>query len=152
MIPATRALSAEILQDRHLCIRFERKVLFAANNCWNFQGGKNQSGYGMVHYRGRSQLAHRIAYQIYIGKIPQGICVLHACDNRICCNPAHLWLGDNNNNTQDMVGKGRHHKRLTREQIDLALEELKKGRTQASIAEELKVTRSAITKLAARRL
>ena len=50
---------------------------------------------------------HRVAWALFRGPIPKGMCVLHYCDNRPCCNPDHLYLGTNANNTADMLARGR---------------------------------------------
>jgi hypothetical protein len=58
-------------------------------------------------FRRTSTTAHRIAYREWVGPIPKGNLVLHRCDNRVCVNPAHLFLGTQRDNIRDMVKKGR---------------------------------------------
>lgn len=55
----------------------------------------------------KAKRAHRIAYELFIGKIPGGLFVCHSCDNPICTNPKHLWTGTNTQNVMDSIKKGR---------------------------------------------
>jgi hypothetical protein len=75
--------------------------------CWVWGGCCFPKGYGRFLKGGKCVQAHRAAYEIAIGEIPDGLCVCHSCDNRTCVNPAHLWLGTYNDNNQDRVKKGR---------------------------------------------
>lgn len=78
------------------------------NNCWEWMASTDgHFGYGQCKFRGTVQRAHRIAYTITYGEIPEGFCVLHHCDNPRCVNPAHLFLGSIAENNQDMFCKGR---------------------------------------------
>ena len=80
------------------------------DDCWNWTACKTTTGYGMLGHRGDGKhrwRAHRMAYFLTHGKIPKGMCVLHRCDNRLCCNPKHLWLGTYKDNARDMWAKGR---------------------------------------------
>jgi len=89
-----------------LTIRFWDKVQTTAN-CWYWIGAVNNKGYGRININGKSQLAHRISFEMTYGKIDKGIKVLHTCDNTYCVNPQHLWLGTQKDNARDMSKKGR---------------------------------------------
>lgn len=69
-----------------------------------------------MRVRGRMIKAHRAAWMAATGReIAAGMCVLHKCDNPRCCNPAHLWLGTNPENTRDKVEKGRQYRPTNRD-------------------------------------
>lgn len=89
--------------------RFWAKVDTAGgiDACWPWSGNRIAKGYGIFTHRGRNAGAHRTAYQYAVGQIPDGLWVLHRCDNPPCCNPAHLWLGTATDNNRDMIAKGR---------------------------------------------
>lgn len=75
------------LSDRLLT----KVVCDVATKCWNFTGHRNRDGYGMLAIGHRAtDRTHRIAYQLFTGPIPQGHEIHHVCENRGCCNPAHL--------------------------------------------------------------
>lgn len=76
--------------------------------CWLWMGGCTQSGYGRFSIHSRMHRAHRVAWELTNGPIPEGICVLHRCDNPPCVRPSHLWLGTAADNQRDCVIKGRH--------------------------------------------
>lgn len=87
--------------------RFWAKVR-KSSNCWEWTGAKNTKGYGNVSvWKVGTFKAHRIAWQLSYGPIPDGKCVLHHCDNPGCVRPDHLWLGTNLDNIRDMWKKGR---------------------------------------------
>ena len=82
-------------------------------DCWEWQGGINNSGpgYGMIRDNDIKGMrtTHRVSYEIANGSIPKGKCVLHKCDNTLCVNPDHLWCGTRLENTRDMIQKKRHN-------------------------------------------
>jgi hypothetical protein len=75
--------------------------------CWIWTALTNEDGYGRFWSKGSHVYAHRFAWQLVNGEIPAGMKVLHSCDNPPCCNPAHLSLGTQLENIQDMLSKGR---------------------------------------------
>ena len=87
--------------------RFWGKVdIKGKDDCWNWTAGKKSGGYG-AYYCGYMEEAHRFSYMLAFGGIPNGLCVCHACDNTLCCNPNHLWAGTRNANNLDRDRKGR---------------------------------------------
>ena len=88
---------------------FYRRVSVEKTGCWHWTGGKrSRDNYGAMHVGGNNQmLAHRVSWLIYNGHIPDGLHVCHTCDNPICVNPNHLFLGDDAVNMGDCRAKGR---------------------------------------------
>lgn len=88
--------------------RFWKKVVKnGPDKCWGWRGGVADFGYGRFRIFGTHKTAHRISYVLEFGEIKHGLWVLHRCDNPPCCNPAHLFLGTQQDNSDDMVSKGR---------------------------------------------
>lgn len=86
---------------------WQRVKITGKRDCWNWTAGKNSNGYGRLRFRRRQDMAHRVAAILSFGDIPPGLLACHKCDNRICCNPAHLFLGTHKDNQHDCVVKGR---------------------------------------------
>lgn len=75
--------------------------------CTLWLGPRARRGYGITRWNGKTRQAHRIAYELGIGPIPRGLCVLHRCDTPPCVNPAHLFVGTQQDNVADRDAKGR---------------------------------------------
>ena len=81
------------------------------DSCWEWQRATNAQGYGWLWWVDYNRLAHRVVWELTQGSIPDGLFVLHTCDNPPCVNPKHLWLGTKRANAQDRERKGRGHDR-----------------------------------------
>lgn len=119
------------------------------SGCWEW-AGTIQHGYGKLMLAGRNIRAHRLAYETWIGPIPEGYLVMHSCDNPPCINPAHLSLGTPLDNMRDKVVKGRHRfavgvncgsSRLTPETVvAMRIRRSRDGLTYQAIADEFNIS------------
>ncbi len=85
-------------------------VIDDPDSCWLWKGSKNNKGYGQIKSEyGKNVLAHRVSYAIYhnIQYVERGDVIRHSCDNPACVNPAHLLIGTQQDNVNDMVERGR---------------------------------------------
>jgi len=114
--------------------------------CLVWTGARCHGGYGNVTFNGRTWLAHRLAYTAWRGEIPKGLYVCHRCDNRQCVAVDHLFLGTPQENTADMMrkGRGRWRSRLTVAQVIEIKRRLVDGETCGVIAREHGVSVAAI--------
>jgi hypothetical protein len=80
-----------------------------ASECWEWTGARmNAAWHGQWRSsEGKHELAHRAAWRLFVGPIPDGLQVLHRCDNPVCVNPSHLFLGTQADNCRDMWAKNR---------------------------------------------
>ena len=124
------------------------------DGCWLWTGATTYYGYGSIDIDGRPYRAHRLSWELHNGSIPEGLNVLHTCDNPPCVRPDHLWLGTHAENMRDRDFKGRlvpppirrgedaNAAKLTAEQV-LAIRE--DTRSLRLIAADYDVSRSAIS-------
>ena len=131
-------------------------------SCWIWRGALGSDGYGAIQIAMRSKKTHRVSWEMAHGAIPDGMCVLHQCDNRACVKPGHLFLGTRLDNNRDRVLKGRsasgdrhgththpevfrgtrvHTAKLTEEQVRLIRSS---SGTQVGLAERFGVSRRTI--------
>lgn len=139
--------------------RFWDKV-DATGECWVWTGARNHRGYGdFTIERGDHRLAHRFAWEFENGPIPDGLFVLHSCDNPPCVRIEHLFLGSNHDNVTDMVAKGRNRKGSSKPNASLNEElvtEIRQrysdgGVTQRGLAAEYGVSYGVIQTVVTRR-
>lgn len=102
--------------------RFNKKVSKAANGCMVWTASVHDDGYGHFSIKYRNIRAHRFAFMVYRGPIPEGMFVCHSCDNPICVNPEHLWLGTaiENNKDKELKGRQAHGDRCRNTKLSLA--------------------------------
>ena|ERR1700734_3169973 len=93
------------------------KAVIKHDGCWEWTKATAKHGYGMIGTGRIVVTAHRVSWEIHFGPIPEGIDVLHKCDNPPCSNPDHLFLGDHADNMADAVRKWRNARKLSKEQF-----------------------------------
>lgn len=95
-----------------VCERLCAKTV-VVGECWVWTGTTTAGGYGRLWFVTRKDLDHRISWLLSYGDIPDGMCVLHHCDNPPCIRPEHLFIGSHADNMADMLAKGRQRGRRT---------------------------------------
>ena len=125
--------------------------------CWVWTACSNARGYGRFSYRGTPTLAHRVSWELHRGAIPDGLSVLHKCDNPPCVRPEHLFLGTMAENNLDKCKKGRwrkgperYRRKLTPEEENLVAEAFYSGEPQRAIAVRFQVGQTHVRRVARR--
>lgn len=137
-----------------VCDRFWAKVDARSDDeCWPWIGSRNRDGYGTFGLASRKTvLAHRFAYATTVGE-PMRQNVLHRCDNPPCCNPAHLFLGDQAANVADAIAKGRWGHRGPFHKLSLEIHEeivrayLAGGISQSALGRKFGVSQATISSI-----
>jgi hypothetical protein len=144
------------------------KYVLKGDGCWEWQGNRvKEGGYGRFRYGGKTNLTHRLSYEMHTGPIPEGLMVLHTCDNPGCVRPDHLYIGTAKDNADDREERDRsqtgdfHYTRreperaargerintarLTEDKVRIIRERYDAGGvTQTELAQEYGVTQRAI--------
>lgn len=133
------AFTANVAPDEHGCW------------CWV---GRRQNKYGHLSFKSKAYRAHRFSYLVFKGPIPDGLYVCHSCDNPLCVNPEHLWLGTNADNRADSVAKRRHARgntcgksKLNEDQVCTLVTLVQVGNTQREVAKLFGVTQANVSSI-----
>lgn len=128
-------------------------VVDPVTNCWVWTGAMASSGYGKIGcgwHSGRTLSAHRVAWEVVHGEIPDKLQVLHRCDNKKCVNPAHLFLGTQFDNIHDCIRKGRAVRKLTNEDV-LQIRQDYLPRMSQRLADQFRVCASTVQRIVQRK-
>lgn len=122
------------------------KYVLKTKTCWLWQSAIVR-GYGILRVGGKNVRAHRISYELHDGPIPEGMMVLHTCDNRRCVNPQHLYVGTHQENMQDRSDHDRCSRAsavITQEQADKIYIDRRPSRT---VAKEYGISKSTVNRI-----
>ena len=124
------------------------------DTCWLWQGAISSKGYGRMRQDGKHISTHRYIFKMAYGEIPDGLFVLHDCDTPACVRPAHLFLGTQQDNIDDMINKGRkaigskvNSSKLKESDIPTIRKRLNNGEISSDIAIDYGVTSNAIAQI-----
>lgn len=141
--------------------RFWPKVIVMQEGCWGWDASKHKHGYGKIGVGGHGMgwvCAHVVSWLIHFGPIPDGLWVLHKCDNPECCRPDHLFLGTPQDNSRDSVRKGRWVnspegvgvRKFSKQEILKIRLRIKGGESYTSIAKSIGVSEPTIRNIGKR--
>ena len=141
-----------IVNVKDMMSRFKSKLRRRnKNGCIKWSGWKNENGYGKFSVGNIYKLAHRMAYELFVGKIPEGKFILHKCDVPDCCNVEHLYIGTQEDNMRDVRERNRRnnsgskngHAKLTEKEV-IYIKSLLKTVSCAKLSREFGVSESCI--------
>jgi len=148
----TRSCGCSHLKDPRLTLI--AGTVASPRGCWEWTGRVGSNGYGTVCGGRIEQSAHRLAWIMWRGTIPQGLWVLHCCDNRRCVNPSHLYVGTRKDNVQDAVvrmrfqhGQDRFNARFCEDDVLEIRMRQARGQSICSIANQFQVSKNAVYKI-----
>lgn len=125
-------------------------------DCWLYRGTVAHTGYGELVFKREKLFAHRVAYQASFGDIPDGMCVCHKCDEKLCVNPMHYFLGTDKENHDDCVSKRRHAfgSRMTKAKLtdDAVIEIRNSGLSGKELAAKFNVSPTTISEVIHRKV
>lgn len=103
-------------QQHHGLSLMDRLMVWCSKSagCWEWTGFRDSKGYGRINIGDTPALAHRVSWEVFRSPIPDGMYVLHRCDNPSCMRPEHLFLGDQQMNMDDKMSKKRHRYGVSR--------------------------------------
>lgn len=124
------------------------------DGCWLWTGSFGNNGYGQISESDKNLSTHRVSWELHYGPIPDGMSVLHQCDNKQCVRPDHLFLGSRGDNNRDRALKGRsargeHHgqSKLTQVQVIRIRQLYSEGLSDRKIAKMFSVARHTIREI-----
>lgn len=153
-----RAEVAEMASGRKTGFFWDCVDKKAPGECWPWLANKFPNGYGLLRLGNKRALAHRVAWEICNGPIPNEMFVCHTCDLPSCVNPLHLFLGTHFENMRDMISKGRGargeshgHAKLTAEQVREIRSAHAKGVLQKDLADEFRMSKMMVSLIVRRK-
>ena len=124
---------------------FEKFIPEPNSGCWLWTGSMEGGGYGCLTYKQKKYTGHRLSWEIHTGQPPGRLCVCHKCDNRLCVNPEHLFLGTAQDNMRDAGSKGRLSFRTNKLSTSDVLDIFTSAKTGTSLAKKYGVSKGRVS-------